>query len=362
MSCHIGGGRHSHPRHRLDDDRHRAHAGDRGRRRLDVIGAVTSGRAVAEGYRRAEYSGENLPADEEAQREVHVRRGDAAQRTEDQDADGAQQRVVLPRAGLGQPRPARRGLGKRHRCGGHGPPASLSIGAYLNGLVQLTIPGATRSQHCDRPELHSSGLSPISLSLREAADGGGERWLSCDCKGLPHARRLCCCWVAATSRERAAARRRRTPARTRPSRRNPRRIPIRRRSKGHIKELNIGEFDLVDGIAYPSMSRRRHRRLRCQQADRLADARRLGVPADAGARAVEVAQRELRRNNARRGRAIEILQRRHAVRRQPHRSDASRLVEHFEDRRGSRRWQCHAPAVRQIRIRPAVVECPSSTR
>src|SRR5580765_1019018 len=24
--------------------------------------------------------------------------------------------------------------------------------------------------------------------------------------------------------------------------------------KGHIKELNIGEFDLVDGIAYPSMS------------------------------------------------------------------------------------------------------------
>ena len=24
--------------------------------------------------------------------------------------------------------------------------------------------------------------------------------------------------------------------------------------KGHIKELNIGEFDLVDGIAYPSMN------------------------------------------------------------------------------------------------------------
>ena len=24
--------------------------------------------------------------------------------------------------------------------------------------------------------------------------------------------------------------------------------------KGHIKEVNIGEFDLVDGIAYPSMS------------------------------------------------------------------------------------------------------------
>ena len=45
---------------------------DRSRRRLDVIGAVTSGRAVAEGYCRAEYSGENLPADKEAQREVHV--------------------------------------------------------------------------------------------------------------------------------------------------------------------------------------------------------------------------------------------------------------------------------------------------
>ncbi len=36
--------RHAQPDHRLDDHRHRAHAGDRGRRRLDVVGAVTSGR------------------------------------------------------------------------------------------------------------------------------------------------------------------------------------------------------------------------------------------------------------------------------------------------------------------------------
>ena len=50
---------------------------------------MTSLRAIAEGHRRSEDAGEDLPADEEAEREIHVRRGNATQGAEDQDADSA---------------------------------------------------------------------------------------------------------------------------------------------------------------------------------------------------------------------------------------------------------------------------------
>lgn len=125
--------------------------------------------------------------------------------------------------------------------------------------------------------------------------------------------------------------------------------------KGHIKETNIGEFDLVDGIAYPSMSgsgtvvyvaskpiaspmlvdsacpltqARALAKLRnASFAEITLDAGGKSKYFDAGCRSAE-----------------------------PHRFDAARLVEHVEDRCGPRRRQRRAPAVRQIRVRPTVVE------
>ena len=90
--------RQPHPHHRLDQHAHRRHAGHRGRRRLDVVGAVLAFGAVAVGDGGAEDARQHLPADEEAEREVHVRRGDAAQRPEHEDAERGQQQVVFPAA------------------------------------------------------------------------------------------------------------------------------------------------------------------------------------------------------------------------------------------------------------------------
>ena len=72
--------RQPHPHHRLDEHAHGAHARDRGRRRLHVVRAVLALGAVAEGDGGAEDAREHLAAHEEAEREVHVGRGDAAQR------------------------------------------------------------------------------------------------------------------------------------------------------------------------------------------------------------------------------------------------------------------------------------------
>ncbi len=112
--------RQAQPGHRLDHHGHGAHAGHRCGRGLDVVRAVTSLRAVAERDRRSEDAREYLPADEEAEREIHVRRGEPAQRTEDEDADDAEQGVILPRARSRKPRPARSDFLPGYRCGGHG--------------------------------------------------------------------------------------------------------------------------------------------------------------------------------------------------------------------------------------------------
>ena len=103
--------RQAEPDHRLDQHAHRAHARDRRRRRLDVVGAVLAVGAVAVGDGRAEQAREHLAADEEADREVHVRRRQPAERAEDEDAEREQQRVVLPGVLRRQPAPARRGQG-----------------------------------------------------------------------------------------------------------------------------------------------------------------------------------------------------------------------------------------------------------
>ena len=103
--------RQAEPDHRLDQHAHPAHAGDRRGRRLDVVGAVLALDAVAVGDGRAEQAGEHLAADEEADREVHVRRRQPAERAEDEDAEREQERVVLPGARRRQPAPARRGDG-----------------------------------------------------------------------------------------------------------------------------------------------------------------------------------------------------------------------------------------------------------
>ena len=97
---------HAHPHHRLDEHAHRTHAGDRGRGSLHVVGAVLAVGAVAVGDRRAQDAGQHLPADEEAEREVHVRSRHAAQRAQHQDAEADEEGVILPGARLRQPRPA----------------------------------------------------------------------------------------------------------------------------------------------------------------------------------------------------------------------------------------------------------------
>src|SRR4249919_230341 len=65
-----------------------AHAGDGRRRRLDVVRAVLAR--------------EHLAADEESDGEVHVRGGDATERSQHECAEREQERVVLPRPRRGQ--------------------------------------------------------------------------------------------------------------------------------------------------------------------------------------------------------------------------------------------------------------------
>ena len=92
-----GSGRPSHTMAWIST-RHAAHAGDRGGHGLHVVGAVLAFRPVAAGDRAAQDAGQHLPADEEPEREVHERRGDAAQRAEDEDGHGAEQEVIARRA------------------------------------------------------------------------------------------------------------------------------------------------------------------------------------------------------------------------------------------------------------------------
>ena len=113
--------RQAEPDHRLDQHAHRAHARDRCGCRLDVVRAVLAFGAVAVGDGRAEQAREHLAADEEADREVHVRRRQSAERAEDEDAEREQEGVVLPRVRCGQPAPARRrGDGRVGRQSGTG--------------------------------------------------------------------------------------------------------------------------------------------------------------------------------------------------------------------------------------------------
>ena len=70
---------HAHARHATRPSGHGLH----------VVRAVLALGAVAVGDDAAEDAGQHLAADEEAEREVHVRGGDAAERAEDQDATSA---------------------------------------------------------------------------------------------------------------------------------------------------------------------------------------------------------------------------------------------------------------------------------
>src|SRR5229473_2035793 len=85
------------PDHRLDEHAHAAHSGDRSGHRLHVIRTVLSVGAIAEGHHAAQNPREHLAADEKPEREIHVRGGDAAQRPENEDGDGAKQEVVAAR-------------------------------------------------------------------------------------------------------------------------------------------------------------------------------------------------------------------------------------------------------------------------
>ena len=85
------------PDHRLDKHAHRGHTGDRSRHRLHVIRAVLAGRPIAEGHHAPQDPRQHLAADEEAEREVHVRGGDPAERAEDEDGDDAEQDVIAAR-------------------------------------------------------------------------------------------------------------------------------------------------------------------------------------------------------------------------------------------------------------------------
>ena len=123
--------REAEPDHRLHQHAEAAHAGDRRCCRLDVVGAVLALDAVAVGDGRAEQPGQHLAADEEADREVHVRRRQPAERAENEDAEREQQRVVLPGVGRGQPAPARRDRCRaRDRRDGEGNRAHVEVAIW----------------------------------------------------------------------------------------------------------------------------------------------------------------------------------------------------------------------------------------
>ena len=111
----------SQPDHRLDQHAHAGHAGNRSRHGLHVIGPVLALGAVAESDDAAENSGQHLPADKEAEGEIHVRRRNAAQRPENEDRHRPQQQMVFGSVDGRQERPGldlalrRIGFGP-HRC------------------------------------------------------------------------------------------------------------------------------------------------------------------------------------------------------------------------------------------------------
>src|SRR5208283_629801 len=126
---------------------------------------MASRRAVTERHDRTEYAGQHLSTDEESEGKVHVRGSKTTQGSQDEDANGAEQGVVLPRAETRQPSPAWSALLQRHRCGGHGkkavkdwedrpaqpwmryPVAAQTLG---RGALAVNRPRAfqARTQHC----------------------------------------------------------------------------------------------------------------------------------------------------------------------------------------------------------------------
>ena len=165
----------SHPDHGLDHHRHGAHTGNRGGGGLDEVGAVLALGTVAIGHGRAENACQHLPADEESEREIHVRGGDAAERAQNQDADRSEQQVVFPAVDRGQPAPATRiGNGgrsndnwiyRRHRC--------------RVGLVaqQRRAPGHTAAERLEQQ--HIAALDAAVAHADIAAPAGPRRSRCC---------------------------------------------------------------------------------------------------------------------------------------------------------------------------------------
>src|SRR5438552_2510942 len=117
-------------------------------------------RAVAERDRRAEDACKNLPADKEAEREVHERRRETAEGAEDADADDAEQRVVLPGATRGQPVPARCGAFDRQRRRVHGRDSKLAAPRCRpSGLKPFPAPAPAASSAAPGPDA-SRGDAP----------------------------------------------------------------------------------------------------------------------------------------------------------------------------------------------------------
>ena len=112
--------RQAEPCHCLDHHRHGTHSRNRCRGRLNVVGPMTTLRSIAVGHRRTEDARKHLATDEESQGEIHIRRGNATQRAENEYADDAEQGVVPPGARRGQPRPSWPGFCDGDRRRGHG--------------------------------------------------------------------------------------------------------------------------------------------------------------------------------------------------------------------------------------------------
>ena len=108
---------------------HSRHAHHRSRSRLHVVGAMLALGAMAKVTTDPKDPRQHLPTDEEADGEVHERRGDAAERDEHQAAQQGDQDVAAARTDGRSPGPAlavdgggghrRSGHQARHRAGAH---------------------------------------------------------------------------------------------------------------------------------------------------------------------------------------------------------------------------------------------------
>ena len=165
------------PHHGLDDDGHAGETRHRRRAGLHEVRAVFALRTVAVRHGAAENARQHLAAHEKADAEVHERRGDAPQRPENENPQGAQEKVVLPRSRGRQKPPANCGFCRRkRRDGGHGAGGLHETRAVFKTRRLDEARPARKPGEC-RPKLaeggHPSAFPTADLCARDRRSPSG---------------------------------------------------------------------------------------------------------------------------------------------------------------------------------------------